>query len=82
MPRTKLDTHGNAEHLVRGTIKKYSEISGKSVTDCAESWNISASALYGRIGRPDRLTISDMRHLSRSLGIPHGELFSALEGML
>lgn len=82
MPRTKLDARENASRMVRGTIKKYSEISGKSVTDCAESWNISASALYGRIGRPDRLTISDMRHLSRSLGIPHEELFNALEALL
>ena len=82
MPRTKLDHRGESERALRGTVSKYTVISGVSLVEAAEAHGVSKSALYLRIKDPDRLTVRDFRLLETELHIPREELLGSLEGLL
>lgn len=82
MPRTKLDAIADPGKILRGTVKKYSSISGKTIKDCSESTGISRTVLYSRLHDPNKMTVDELRRIRRYFSIPGEEIMSVLQEML
>jgi hypothetical protein len=82
MPRTKLDAIADPGAQMRGTVRKYQYISGKTIEGLALDAGCSKTKVYARLHDPYRLSIRDLQAIKRSFGIPNEELMRVLEAML